>query len=266
VPGGATARLGPLAATVQGPIGGPGLILIPPNPLDGTAWALQSAHFSAWFRTVVIDLPGYGHSPRLRQSTTMEELAESIWEVAATLGLDSAVVGGVSIGSALALHLARLVPTRIRAVVLSGASYSPDKSFAGRRIAGYRERGLGYRRQHLRDGHSAAFRRTRLGRYFALVASDRDHLVDPESIVRLFEAYQAPDPEDLYRPACPTLIIAGSRDYALSRARDLHAQIPGSEFSIIRGAGHACNLEQAEQWDAIALDFIARRLGMPKQP
>jgi pimeloyl-ACP methyl ester carboxylesterase len=251
-----------LHAAAQGPIDGPGLLLLPPNPLDGTAWLFQVAHLSAWFRTVAVDLPGYGHSPRLRAPTTMGELADSIADAASANGVGSAVIAGVSIGAALALHVAHRHPDRVRALILSGCSYSPEKAFAGHRIEGYRRGGLGYRRVHLRDGHAPAFRRSTLGRYLARVAVDREHLVDVESIIRLFEAYQAPEPPDLYDPGVPTLIVTGSLDYAHRGALALHERIDGSELVVLDGAGHACNMERPEAWDAAALEFLARRCGI----
>ena len=251
-----------LNALVQGPGDGPGLLLLPPNPLDATAWLFQAAHLSAWFRTVAVDLPGYGHSPRLRAPVTMGDVADAAWGAASRAGLTSAVVGGVSIGAALGLHLAHRHPGRVRALILSGCSYSPDKAFAGRRVEGYRAGGLRYRRLHLRDGHSPRFPRSTLGRYLGRVAADREHLVDPETIIRLFEAYREPEPADLYDVPVPTLIISGSLDYAHLGARLLHERIAGSELVVLEGAGHACNIEQPGAWDEAALAFLARRCGI----
>jgi pimeloyl-ACP methyl ester carboxylesterase len=260
-----TERASFLNALVQGPSDGPGLLLIPPNPLDATAWIFQAAHLSAWFRTVSVDLPGYGHSPRLRAPATMAGLADAAWGAASRAGLERAVIGGVSIGAALALHVAHQHPDRVIALVLSGCSYSPDKAFADRRIEGYRSGGLAYRRIHLRDGHAPRFRRVALGRYLGRVAADREHLVDTESIVRLFEAYREPEPRDLYDVPVPTLIISGSQDYAHRGARLLHERIAGSELIVLEGAGHACNIEQPEAWDEAALEFLARRCGIAVQ-
>jgi pimeloyl-ACP methyl ester carboxylesterase len=254
--------LAPLHSVVQGPPDGPGLILIPPNPLDMTAWTWQTAHLSAWFRTVSVDLPGYGHSPRLRGPTTMPALADAVWDAARQQGVTRAVVAGVSIGAALAIHLAHRHPDAVLALVLSGCSYSPDKAFAARRIQGYRKGGLAYRERHLRDGHAPAFRRSGLGRYLRRVAADRAHLVDVPSIIRLFEAYQAAEPAGLYEVACPVLLISGSLDYAHAGAHRLHERIPGSELVVLDGAGHACNLERPQAWDEAALEFLARRAGL----
>lgn len=240
-----------------------GLVLLHANPLDGSMWSSQVAHLSTWFRTFVPDLPGYGHSDPLRGPITMPQLADAVWRAVDDAGARDVVIGGVSIGSGLALHMARQRPDRTLALIVSGAGYGPDKAFAGRRIEGYRRDGLAYRDIHLRDGHATAFLGTPAGRFAAEVAHARGSLVDIPSVIGLYEAHGAPDPDDLHQPACPVLVISGSADYVHARSRALHEHIPGSELVVLEGAGHACNVEQPLAWDAAALDFLRRRVGLP---
>lgn len=239
-----------------GPIG---FVMLPPNPLDGSSWLFQAAHFSTWFRTLTVDLPGYGHSPALRGPITMPDLADAVWDEADAAGIERAVLAGVSIGAGLALHMARRQPGRTVAMLLSGCAYSPTKPFAGVRIEGYRSGGLAYREQHLREGHAPAFLESPVGRYLAQVAADRAHLVDIPSIVRLYEAHGAPDPDDLFDTRCPVLILTGSEDYAHRDGLALGERIPGAELIVICGAGHACNVERPHLWDELALAFLRRR-------
>jgi 3-oxoadipate enol-lactonase len=249
---------GPWHVAVAG-IGTTGFVMLPPNPLDGSSWLYQAAHFSTWFRTLAVDLPGYGHSPRLAGPVTMPELAAAAWAAVDGADVERAILAGVSIGSGLALHMARLRPDRTEALILSGCSYSPTKPFARRRIDCYTSEGIGYRPAHLRDGHAPAFRESAIGRYLDRVATDRAHLVDVESMVRLYEAHGAPDPDDLFDVSRPTLIVTGELDYAHPGALALHERIRGSELVVLDGAGHACNVEQPERWDDAALGFLRRR-------
>jgi pimeloyl-ACP methyl ester carboxylesterase len=239
--------------------GSSGLVLLPPNPLDSSSWLFQIAHFSAWFRTVAVDLPGYGHSPRLRGPLTMTDLADAAWAAVTRAGVDRAVIAGVSIGASLTLHMLRRQPDRAIAGLISGYGYGPDKPFAARRIAGYQEGGLEYRREHMRDGFSASYRSSEPGRFMARVAEDRASLVDVQSIVHLFGAHGEPDPDELFEAPCPVLLIVGSEDYAFERSGALHDRIVGSERVVIEGAGHACNIEQPERWNEAAIEFLQRR-------
>lgn len=240
----------------DGPVG---LVLLPPNPLDSSSWLFQTAHLSSWFRTLAVDLPGYGHSPRLRGPVTMAGLADAVWAAVSAHGVERAVVAGVSIGASLSLHMLWRRPERSVAAIISGYGYGPDKPFAARRIEGYQQGGLRYRREHLRDGFSEGFLSTPMGRYAESVAEDRAHLVDVASIVHLFGAHGSPDDEALFRAPCPTLLIMGTEDYAFERSKALHERIEGSEYAAIEGAGHACHIEQPWRWDELALDFLRRR-------
>lgn len=251
-------QLPPLHVSTAG-VGEVGVVLLPPNPLDGSSWLFQAAHLSTWFTTISVDLPGYGHSPRLTAPTSMAQLASAIWRAVDGTGTERVVVAGVSIGAALSLHVAQMRPARTEAVIISGYGYGPDKPFAARRIAGYRADGLDYRREHLRAGFSAGFGATELGAYLETVAEDRASLIDVDSIIRLFEAHSVPDGDDLFALACPSLIIAGSEDYAFARVGALHERLVGSELAVIEGAGHACHLEQPWRWDGLAIDFLRRR-------
>jgi len=57
----------------------------------------------------------------------------------------------------------------------------------------------------------------------------------------------------------PTLIIVGTRDMLLPLkpySQLLHEKIPNSKLEIIKGAGHGCTIEAANQVNEIIYDFI----------
>ncbi len=245
--------------------GDPPFLLLHANPLDSTMWLHQVAHLGGWHRVLTVDLPGYGHSDPLGGPVTMESLAAALWQVVDEVGLERPIIAGASIGGSLALHMTRLRPMQVRALVLTGTSLSPDKTFAQRRIEGYRASGLAYRATHIADGLAPGFADGERGRYLARLFHDRAHLVDAPSVIRLFEAHAAPDPIDLYRVTVPVLILNGDQDYALEGSRRLHAAITGSEHRVIGGAGHACMLERPDAWDEAVLAF-ARRIEVARAP
>jgi len=56
----------------------------------------------------------------------------------------------------------------------------------------------------------------------------------------------------------PTLIIAGDEDPGtpVEASEAIHARIPDSQLNIIPSAAHLCNLEQAESFNKILMDFL----------
>lgn len=235
------------------------MVFLHPNPLDNTCWLYQMAHFSTWFVTLSVDMPGYGRSPAAAPGLTMFDLAQACWEAVDEVSDQGVILAGCSIGASTALHMAQQKPIQTLAVIVSGISYSPVKEFAPRVIGHYRQHGKGYRRQHVLEGFSPSFRESSLGHYFADVFTQRDDRVDLESVIALYEAAGAPDPDWLFdRIKAPTLILTGSEDHGHKGAFELQKRIRGCELVTIQGAGHACYMEKPWEWDSAALRFLAR--------
>lgn len=237
--------------------GDPCVVMIPPNPCDLTYWSHQQARYSNWYTTLSVDLPGYGFSPTAAEGMSLEDLARRIWSVIDVYHDGPVVVIGVSMGSTLALHMRWQDPDRVDGLVLSGCSYRPVKSFAARRAEGYLQHGIGYRETHLRDGFSERYLKTAEGARVLREILERNRHVNVQSVVRLFEAHAQPDPEDMFDVPGPVLIISGQADYAHDGAWALAQRIANSRIETIEGAGHACSIEALEEFDRLALDFIA---------
>jgi len=56
----------------------------------------------------------------------------------------------------------------------------------------------------------------------------------------------------------PTLVLVGEQDAGTppAMARDLAAAIPGARLEIIPGAAHLSNIEQADIFNRLLLDFL----------
>src|ERR1700730_9699492 len=79
---------------------GPPLVLIHALPFDHNLWLYQVERFSARFRTLAIDLRGWGRSAKPRTAFLLGDMATDILGVLADEDVGSgAVVLGCSIGS-----------------------------------------------------------------------------------------------------------------------------------------------------------------------
>lgn len=244
---------------------GPVMAFVHPNPMDQSCWMFQTSQMSTWFRCIAIDLPGYGRSPSAVEGLKMQDVAQACWEaVDAALSGESAILVGCSIGSALVPHMYHLRPERTRAMVLSGTGYNPEKAFIPRRIKAYKERGIDYRWDYTFEDFSPAFRATPMAKFFADMFTERNSTGDLGTIIRQFEAYQAPEAPDHHSSiACPTIILTGSEDGTHPSSFALQARIPDCELKILHGAGHACQIEQPWLFNRLMIDFLRKHRLFP---
>lgn len=250
---------GPLYAEVVGPADAPPMVFVHPNPMDSACWLYQMAHFSTWYRCIAIDLPGYGRSPAAGPGLTMAEIADACWDVVDRLATSTAhaVLVGCSVGSNVVQHMYHRRPEATDAVVVSGTGWSEVKDFAPRRIAAYREQGIGYRYDYTLQDLSPQFRQTPLAGWLASLFSERNEHADLETIITMFEALAVPDPEWLQADLrAPVLILSGSEDSAHVSAFALRDRLPDVEMVVLEGAGHACQIEQPWVFDAEMMRFL----------
>ena len=240
----------------QGPAGPP-LVLVHCNPMDLDCWLYQTAHLSTWFRTIAVDLPGYGRSPAATAGLTMDDVAQACWEAVDASTTDAAVLVGLSVGASVVAHMAAQRPGRTLALVLSGTGYhQPWKTFE-HRIDAFRQQGLAYRYGYVLSLFGERFRDTDLARHLARMFAERT--ADVETICEMFRALGTPPAPGFFeRLHVPALIITGSEDVAHAAAFELQRRIAGCELAVIAGAGHACNLEQPWLFDLHLLRFLAR--------
>lgn len=252
---------GPLHRQVAGPQDAPPLLFVHPNPMDSSSWLFQMAHFSTWYRCIAVDLPGYGRSPSADEGLTMDDVAAACWDaVDRTTSRTPAVLVGCSVGSNVVQRMYHLRPEATDAVVLVGGNWRAVKEFVPRRVADYREHGLGFRYGHTLHGLSEDFARTPLAAWFARMFVERNDSADLDTIVRMFEALGVPDPEWLQRDLrAPVLILNGALDSANDAARALLARLPDAELVLIEGAGHACYMEQPWEFDRHLVRFLRAR-------
>ncbi len=77
-------------------------------------------------RVIAFDRPGYGQSDPAPRSTTWQDLAADVGELATHLGLNRFPIVGVSGGGPLAAACARLMPERVSALALVSSVPPPE--------------------------------------------------------------------------------------------------------------------------------------------
>jgi pimeloyl-ACP methyl ester carboxylesterase len=114
---------------------------------------------------------------------------------------------------------------------------------------------------------SEGFARSALGQYLLESFMDATEGLDGEAIGRVFEALGVADVQPkLATFRTPSLVINGEFDGALPRGTETAKMIPGARHVILKGAGHACNLEDPRAFDQAVIDFLCDHHLMPGRP
>lgn len=248
---------GPLYYEQLGATGTP-MIFLHSTPDDHRLWLYQTAYFSAQYRTIAVDLAGYGRSPAVQPGITIADQADACWEIVDRYTAGGAVIHGNSFGSEVAMHMAQRQPRRSLALILSGCGVPGSDVFL-RWAERYRAEGIGLRHAQVLDHFAPAGQQNPLLRHYAEMVVALNNEGTLASIIAMNEALaQRPDPSFHDAISAPTLIIIGALDRSKPSSVELQKRIKGSEIVFIPDVGHACNLEAPEAYDAHCARFLAR--------
>ncbi|HEY4158149.1 MAG TPA: alpha/beta fold hydrolase [Polyangiaceae bacterium] len=243
---------------------GPSLVLA--HGFGGSArnFRPQARALAARFRVTLVDLPGHARSsaPDEPALYTLPALRQAFAEVA--FRFEDPVVGGLSLGAAVALDLALAEPRRVRALVL--ASYPSSGEEPGRHAwaTGFADA----IEAHGLDAAGAEFAWGTRSRFdpkgaelirqgflehppHGLAHILRQTLADLPSVATLAPRLRALD--------VPTLVIAGEQDgESLPPCRALAEVLRRAELRVIERAGHVVNLAQPAAFNAALGAFLSR--------
>jgi pimeloyl-ACP methyl ester carboxylesterase len=170
------------------------------------------------------------------------------------VGVERAVIGGLSLGGYVSLAFFLAHPEMVRALVIcdSGPGYRNAEARAAwnqraqERAVELEGRGLealGGRSREMREAmgeHRSAQGLAHAAR--GMLAQEGSRVIDGLGSVRV-----------------PTLIIVGDQDQPfLAPSEYMAKKIPGARLEVIAGAGHASNLDQPDAFNRILRDFLGR--------
>ncbi|MEA2965226.1 MAG: hypothetical protein QOI46_5324 [Alphaproteobacteria bacterium] len=261
------------------------MVFIPPWAIvHSRVYKAQLPYFSERFRCITFDPRGNGKSDRPADvaSYSLENYVADAIAVMDATNAGSAVVVGLSYGGLLASILAAHHPERVRAAILVGTAstigpgypYMTPQHFLAQRetFEGWNK----YNREHwltdypdfadhfirniFTEPHSS--KQIEDGVEWARETSGAvlAKTVDARTIPPSFDVSEA-----MFRKiACPVLMIHGESDQIqpIARARVV-ADVIGAELVIIPGGGHNLLGRFPAKCNALIVDFLDRRLGIP---
>ncbi|QND45086.1 alpha/beta hydrolase (plasmid) [Rhizobium lusitanum] len=222
--------------------GGQGLPVVFQHGLGGDeAQVAQTFPPGGDFRRITVECRGHGGSSLgSARPFSLQMFAEDVLAAATVRGLDRFVVGGISMGAALALHLAHYHPKRVAALVLVRPAWtfatSPDNLEPIRAVAALL-------RSHPIDEARALFAGSEIGLRIKADAPDNftsllGYFDRPDAVafadVLADIAADGPDVSQTAATAIaiPTMIVGNQQDaiHPLSHAQTLADTIPGASF------------------------------------
>lgn len=247
---------------------GDGPVVVLGHGFGGSArnFGPQARALRGRYRIVRFDARGHGRSeaPADPAAYGPEAFVADLGRVLDQVGAERAVVGGLSMGAAVALRFAVEHPARVRALVLAalpGGADAPE-SFATNALA--------FADAIERDGLDAAGERFVWG-----PASGLDPLAarlvrqgflahPPHGLALTLRGLIAARP-GLAVPAAalagvtvPALVVVGDRDrLSLVPCRETAAALPAARLVVVPDAGHVVNLQRPRAFNAAVEEFLA---------
>lgn len=250
---------GPLFFDLHGPSGMP-MLFLHSTPDDHRLWMYQTAHFSSWFRTIAVDLAGYGRSPPAQSGLSVSDQADAAWEVVDQISAGKVIIHGNSMGSMVAMQMASKQPDRVPALILSGTGYLPTRDAMRVWAKRYAEEGLHLRYKQCLDHFSPPAQKLPHVQHYARMVCELNNTSTLGSIIAMNEALaRDPEPDEFFDTlTMPSIVISGTADRNHAAARELHKHIKTSSFKEVEGAGHAVMQEAPWLYDQYCIEFLSK--------
>jgi pimeloyl-ACP methyl ester carboxylesterase len=238
------------------------MLLIHGYPLSGELFRDNVGPLSEQYQVITVDLRGFGMSVAPSQEASIEIYAQDVLAVMDELGLEQAVVGGMSMGGIVIFEMVRQAPERLSGIILIDTVHLP---------AGVAEAAMwrGEAEQAQQEGVGSLVD-------FLLpdMLSGDARMNQPELAEHLTSIVQQaslegavgggnaladrPDSsETLAQITVPTLIIVGQEDTLtpFEIHQEMNEGIAGSQLVILPGAGHAAIIEAADEANQAILEW-----------
>jgi 4,5:9,10-diseco-3-hydroxy-5,9,17-trioxoandrosta-1(10),2-diene-4-oate hydrolase len=253
---------------------GPALVLLHGSGPGVSGWSNFRGNFPVFagqFRTVVMDMPGFGRSERPELDRAYPRVAaDGLARLLDGIGIEKASLLGNSMGGYVALEFALAYPERVERMVLMGPGglavniLGPDPSEGARRLGDFMM------------APSKAAMEAWVDTMVANKAVVDDGLIEErlanamapgalESAIAIFSSLgQHPEPVPMWARLkaikARTLITWGRDDRMLPVEGALMGfrQLPNAELHIFSKCGHWAQVERKDEFERLVIEFLTR--------
>jgi 3-oxoadipate enol-lactonase len=238
---------------------GPPIILSHGFLMDREMFAPQVDALRPEFRVITWDERGFGETEFDGEPFTYWDSARDCLGLLDHLGVEQAVLGGMSQGGFLSMRAALLAPDRVRALVLIDTQSGTEDP---ERLPAYRQMQQTWLQVGPVDELTQAIASLIIGDQAisqAWIAKwhtlPREAMNEPTNT--LFDRDDITD--RVGEITCPVIIFHGTADLSIppDKAQDLSDRLPGSPgVVLIEGGPHASNLTHPQEVNAPLVDFL----------
>ena len=232
-------------------------------PHNRSLWSPQVSALVDRARCIAPDLRGFGESSR-HGPFTVDQFADDVAVLLRSLGVERAVIAGLSMGGYVAFALWRRHRPLVRALVLADtrAGADTDEARAKRRalVELARARGAGA----VADGQITGMLGKTTREKRPAMIDEVHRMLASASVEGIVGALGAMMTREDSTPTLatidvPTLVIVGGEDVLVSRdeAEILRDAIQGSRLEVIEQAGHVSNMERPAAFNHVLSEFLA---------
>ena len=239
------------------------IIFIHGFPFDFSMWENQIAALKNDYYCIAYDVRGLGDSYVGDGQYTMEAFASDLFSIIHEMNLERPVLCGLSMGGYIVLRTMERDSQRFRGMVLCNTKSASDdnagKLKRAQTVDEINVKGLDFFASNfvpncfaentIKNNPELVERTTAIakrhipkgvkGSVFAMISR-----TDTTSVLNKFK--------------CPALVISGDDDKLIpsETMKKMADQIPGSEFAIIKNAGHLTPLENPSEFNSILTQFL----------
>jgi pimeloyl-ACP methyl ester carboxylesterase len=236
---------------------------------DLRSWAPQLNAFSRTHRNIAYSARGYPFSgvPERAEQYSQQLMIDDLLALMDHLGIERAVVAGLSMGGNVALNFGIQHPDRCTGLVIAGcgsgsSSRAVFESKAAAMLDVIDEMGMAALHRHM-EGDSTRLPLAKkdpagwedFGRRLAEHSAQAASLIYRE--VQLKRRSILDLGEELSRTEVPSLVIFGDLDDGcVDPGLFMWRQLPDARLAVLPGTGHCVNLEEPELFNAVVRAFL----------